>query len=65
MAALQSILFDDSLSFMRQALLLGLLASIPFGTMGSLVVARHITYLAAAIAHAILGGIGFSLYAQH
>ncbi|MDA9763786.1 metal ABC transporter permease [Opitutales bacterium] len=50
---------------MRQALLLGLLASIPFGTMGSLVVARRISYLAAAIAHAVLAGIGFSLFAKH
>lgn len=65
MASLQSILFDDSLSFMRQALLLGVLASVPFGAMGSLVVARRITYLAAAIAHAVLGGIGFALFAQH
>jgi zinc transport system permease protein len=64
MESLKQILFDDSLFFMRQALLLGMLASIPFGTIGSLVVARRITYLAAAIAHAILAGIGFSLYAQ-
>ena len=65
MGALSDIFFDESLSFMRQALLLGILASIPFGTMGSLVVARRITYLAAAIAHAVLGGIGFSLFAQY
>ena len=64
MESLKQILFDDSLFFMRQALLLGMLASIPFGTIGSLVVARRITYLAAAIANAILAGIGFSLYAQ-
>ncbi len=64
MESLKQILFDDSLFFMRQALLLGILASIPFGTIGSLVVARRITYLAAAIAHAVLAGIGFSLYAQ-
>lgn len=65
MSSLTDILFDDSLFFMRDALLLGLLASIPFGTMGSLVVARRITYLAAAIAHAVLGGIGFALFAQY
>lgn len=65
MEALKQILFDDSLFFMRQALLLGLLASIPFGTIGSIVVARRISYLAAAIAHAVLGGIGFSLFAHH
>ena len=65
MESLRHILFDDSLFFMRQALLLSLLASIPFGTIGTLVVAKRISYLAAAIAHAVLGGIGFSLYAQH
>ncbi len=65
MEALRQILLDDSLSFMRQALWLGLLSSIPFGTIGSLVVARRITYLAAAIAHAVLGGIGFALFAQY
>ncbi|MCZ6672282.1 MAG: metal ABC transporter permease [Verrucomicrobia bacterium] len=65
MEALKQIFFDDSLFFMRQALVLGLLASIPFGTIGSLVVARRITYLAAAIAHAVLGGIGFALFARH
>jgi zinc transport system permease protein len=65
MEALKQIFFDDSLFFMRQALLLGVIASIPFGTIGSLVVARRISYLAAAIAHAVLGGIGFSLFANH
>jgi len=50
---------------MRQALWLSLLASIPFGTIGTLVVAKRISYLAAAIAHAVLGGIGFSLYAEY
>ncbi len=64
MESLQQILFDENLSFMRYALLLGLISGIPFGTIGSLVVARRISYLAAAIAHAVLGGIGFSLYAQ-
>lgn len=65
MQTLQQILFDDSLFFIRQALFMGLLASIPFGMIGSLVVARRITYLAAAIAHAVLGGIGFSLFARY
>lgn len=65
MESLQKLIFDDTLFFMRYALLLGILASIPFGTIGSLVVARKITYLAAAIAHAVLGGIGFSLFARY
>lgn len=65
MESLRQIFFDDSLFFMRQAIVLGLVASIPFGTIGSLVVARRITYLAAAIAHAVLGGIGFALFANY
>ncbi|MBH52874.1 MAG: hypothetical protein CMI18_00815 [Opitutaceae bacterium] len=64
MLAVLNIFFDESLGFMRLTLLLGLVASIPFGTIGSLVVARRITYLAAAIAHAVLGGIGFALFAN-
>ena len=38
--------------------LLGLIGSIPLGAVGTFVVARRISYLAAAIAHSVLGGIG-------
>ncbi len=46
----------------RYALIAGLVASIPFGVVGSLVVTRQIAYVASAIAHSILGGIGASVY---
>lgn len=52
------------LGFLRNALLLGLIGSIPLGAVGTFVVARRISYLAAAIAHSVLGGIGAALYFQ-
>lgn len=55
-------IFDPDLAFLRNALLLGLIGSIPLGAVGTFVVARRISYLAAAIAHSVLGGIGGALY---
>ncbi len=49
-------------AFMRNALLMGLLASISFGIMGTYVVARRISYIAGAIAHCALAGIGLSFW---
>ena len=57
-------LSDPDLGFLRNALLLGLIGSIPLGAVGTFVVARRISYLAAAIAHSVLGGIGAVLYAR-
>tara|TARA_B100001971_G_scaffold175931_2_gene169750 strand:- start:4191 stop:5051 length:861 start_codon:yes stop_codon:yes gene_type:complete len=57
-------LLDPDLGFLRNALLLGLIGSIPLGAVGTFVVARRISYLAAAIAHSVLGGIGAALYAR-
>lgn len=51
-------------AFLRYALAAGLLASVAFGVVGTYVVARRISYIAAAIAHAVLGGIGLGLYLQ-
>lgn len=48
--------------FLRVALLSGLLASIACGVIGSYVVVRRITYLAAGIAHCVLGGLGAARY---
>ncbi|NCG08767.1 MAG: metal ABC transporter permease [Verrucomicrobia bacterium] len=53
---------DPDLVFLRYALILSLVASVPLGAVGTLVVARRISYLAAAIAHSALGGIGVALY---
>jgi zinc transport system permease protein len=50
--------------FFRYALLVGLLASVSLGIVGSYVVTRRITYIAAAISHCVLGGIGAAFYLQ-
>ncbi len=55
-------LIDPDIPFLRYALLVGLLSSISLGVVGSYVVTRRITYIAAAIAHCVLGGIGAALY---
>ena len=53
---------DPAFPFVRYALIVGLLASVSFGIVGSYVVTRRITYIAAAISHCVLGGIGAALY---
>lgn len=55
-------LFDPAFPLLRNALLLGLIAALPLGIVGSTVVARRISYLIGAIAHASLAGIGLVLY---
>lgn len=57
-------LLDPDAAFLRHALFAGLIASFTFGIVGSYVVARRISYIAAAIAHSVLGGIGAALYFQ-
>jgi zinc transport system permease protein len=57
-------LFDPVIPFFRYAFFTGLLASVAFGIIGTYVVARRITYIAGAIAHCVLGGIGAGLYLQ-
>lgn len=50
------------LAFVQRIVLVALLAGVAAGVIGSLVVARRTTYLAAAIAHCTLGGIGAAEY---
>ncbi len=57
-------LLNPDMAFLRNALLAGLLASVAFGIIGSYVVTRRISYIAGAIAHCVLGGIGAGLYLQ-
>jgi len=64
MAEFVKALCDPDLAFLRYALFLGLIGSIPLGAVGTFVVARRISYLAAAIAHSALGGIGVALYCR-
>ncbi len=62
MAEFFSALFNPSIPFIRYAFLAGLLSSIPFGIIGTWVTIKRISYLAGAIAHSVLAGIGMSLY---
>ncbi len=55
-------LFDPAMPFVRNALLAGLLSSILFGVLGSVVTVKRIAGLAGAISHAVLGGIGLALF---
>ncbi|MBU1169061.1 MAG: metal ABC transporter permease, partial [Proteobacteria bacterium] len=50
--------------FLRYALIMGGLASVSFGIIGTFVTAKRIGYLAGAISHSIFGGIGLALYLQ-
>ncbi|WP_028583214.1 metal ABC transporter permease [Desulfogranum mediterraneum] len=58
------LLLNPDLPFLRYAVLTGLLASIPFGIIGTYVVVRRISYIAGAISHCVLGGIGIGIYCQ-
>jgi len=51
-------------AFLQNALLVAWLASLACGIVGTYVVVRRISYLAGAIAHCALGGIGFARYMQ-
>jgi zinc transport system permease protein len=53
---------NPNVLFLRYALLVGLLASVSLGIVGSYVVTRRITYIAAAISHCVLGGVGVAFY---
>ncbi len=52
------------IEFMQTVLIAGLLASIAFGILGSIVVVKRISNITGAISHCILGGIGASLFLQ-
>ncbi len=57
-------LTNPSMPFIRYALIAGLLSSAAFGMVGSFVVVRRISYIAGAVSHAALAGLGGSLYLQ-
>ncbi len=50
--------------FLQYALLAGIMASVACGIIGSYVTVRRITYIAGAIAHCTLGGMGATRYLQ-
>lgn len=57
-------LANPDIAFLRYAFAAGMLASVGFGIIGTYVVVRRISYIAGAISHCVLGGIGASLYLQ-
>ncbi|MCI5140815.1 MAG: metal ABC transporter permease [Candidatus Electrothrix sp. ATG1] len=65
MIELWAALLDPDLPFLRYALITGLLASVSFGVIGTFVVVRRISYIAGAISHCVLAGIGGGLYLQN
>jgi len=65
MSELISGIMNPNMPFLRYALAAGILSSFAFGMIGSFVVARRISYIAGAIAHSVLGGIGAGLYLQN
>ncbi|MBD3393597.1 MAG: metal ABC transporter permease [Chitinivibrionales bacterium] len=50
--------------FLQYALMAALLSSVASGVVGSLVVVRRSTYVAGAIAHCVLGGMGVARFAS-
>ncbi|MDR3333931.1 MAG: metal ABC transporter permease [Treponema sp.] len=59
-----AVLCNPDFPFIRNALFAGLLSSVLFGLLGTMVTVRRIASLAGAISHAVLGGIGMALYLQ-
>src|SRR5690554_3357260 len=62
MGSFFSALFSSSVPFLRNALFAGLLSSVLFGVLGTVVTVKRIAGLAGAISHAVLGGIGMALF---
>jgi zinc transport system permease protein len=58
------IIFDPDNQFLKYAFIMGGLASISFGIIGTFVTTKRIGYLAGAISHSAFGGIGLALYLQ-
>ena len=55
-------LINIDFPFLRNALFAGILSSVLFGILGSVVTVRRIGSLAGAVSHAVLGGIGMALF---
>jgi len=57
-----SALFNPAIPLVCYAVLAGLVSSIAFGMVGTYVVVKRTTYIAGAVSHAALAGIGFALF---
>lgn len=56
---------DPDNEFLRMAFVVGMLASLSFGIIGTYIVTRRISYIAGAIAHCVFGGIGGGLFLRN
>ena len=59
-----SALFNPNYPFFRYAFIAGILSSAAFGVIGTYVVIKRISYIAGAISHSVLAGIGLALLLQ-
>jgi len=57
-----SALLNPDITFIRYAVIAGIISSIPFGIIGSFVVVKRMSYIAGAVSHCVLGGIGMALF---
>jgi zinc transport system permease protein len=57
-------LSDPDMLFLRYSLAAGVLASVALGIIGTYVVVRRISYIAGAISHCVLGGVGLGLFLE-
>ena len=57
-------LLSPTSNLIRNAVIVGVLSCFSFGVVGSYVVVKRISYIAGAIAHCVLGGIGLSLFVR-
>ena len=57
-----SALLNPNIVFIRYALIAGIISSVSFGIIGSFVVVKRMSYIAGAVSHAVLGGIGMALF---
>jgi zinc transport system permease protein len=58
-------LANPNIPFLKYAFIAGILSSFSFGMVGTYIVTRRISYIAGAIAHSVLAGIGAGLYLKH
>lgn len=56
------LLLSGNLGFLKNVFIVMILSSLPIGVVGSFVVVNRITYIAGAISHSVLGGIGLAIY---
>lgn len=57
-----SAVFDPSLSFLRNSVIVALLSSFSAGIVGSFVVANRMSYIVGSVSHSTIGGVGLSFF---